>query len=382
MKLIGFILLGLACSIGWAKETLPLDEQEQQLVEQMLTAFQARDVDTFAKLVDPVAMIDRVAKGMNLTGNTRTEFIRGGTVGIRRSNDIMFDALKRNQAVTIFKFKHRIGDENRLLFRHKLGEENGYAFIDFVVNERGKIVDWFSYAEAIKASDAMRQAIAFMMNDKSLLSSIFGLPQIDNAAVVAFRRYSDLVQKQQFKDAFAALDDLPAEYKKLRVWASLRVTVAGQFDESLYRESLNYLADNFGQDPDLQFVLIDHYFYQQQMTKVIIAIDKVQETLNEDAELQYLACAVLKNAQQLEPALQRCQRALRLEPAIENAYWVIIDIGFQHKDAGLVTETLTAYEQAFDKQFDPDELAELDGYNAIADTDEYRTWAKERRAMR
>ncbi|MGH8429318.1 MAG: hypothetical protein ACREUF_02840, partial [Solimonas sp.] len=72
-------------------------------------------------------------------------------------------------------------------------------------------------------------------------------------------------------------------------------------------------------------------------------------------------------------------RGLTLEPDFASAYWCLVTVALEKNDGKLAVEGLTAYEKAFDVSFDRGELAKQEGYQQIARTREFSSWAKARK---
>jgi tetratricopeptide (TPR) repeat protein len=219
-----------------------------------------------------------------------------------------------------------------------------------------------------------------MMHDDSLLSTLLGVKAISERDVKNFRELNGYLAEGDMGNAYRALDRLPESYRKTRDWAMLRVGVAG-FDEHEYRAALERLAADFGSDPSVQFMLIDHYYYQGRFDLAYQAISSFESTIGgEDAVTNFLKCSSLLSWSHYAEAVKACRRGIELEPDFKPAYWGIVSIGLQSSDPQTALAGLSAYERAFGMQFDPDKLAALEQYRALARTPEFALWAKPRRA--
>jgi hypothetical protein len=127
-------------------------------------------------------------------------------------------------------------------------------------------------------------------------------------------------------------------------------------------------------------MLIDHYYYQSRFDLAHKAITSFESSIGgEDAVTNFLKCSSLLSGSHYAEAVKACQRGIELEPDFKPAYWGIVTTGLQSSDAQTALAGLSAYERAFGMQFDPDKLAALDQYRALAHTPEFAVWAKPRR---
>ena len=131
---------------------------------------------------------------------------------------------------------------------------------------------------------------------------------------------------------------------------------------------------------DLQLILIDHYFFEQQLDRSLAAIAGLELAVGgEDASISSLRGNVLAEMKRYPEAAQACRRAIASEPDFKQGYWCLITVGTSSNDGKVAVEGLTAYEQAFNLSFDPDKLAAKDAYKEVARTREFAAWAKARK---
>ncbi len=261
-------------------------------------------------------------------------------------------------------------------------DDGGFDYVEYYLTPALKVEDWYSYSRGNHASSAMRLAASAMLDKDSMLSALFGIKRIDRAEVEKFKEFSRYASAGDYGKAYRALEGLPESFKQTKDWAMLRANLAVG-DEAAYRASLEHLAKNFGSDNSVQFMLIDHYYYQQRFDQVYQAVTAFEGYVGgEDAATSFLKCSALMGWKRFDDAAKACQRAMSLEPDFKSGYWGLVTVGLQSKNPTLALSALSAYEKAFNAEFDPNELAKLEPYRELSKTPEFAAWAKKRRIAR
>lgn len=260
------------------------------------------------------------------------------------------------------------------------GEEGGFDYIEYYLSPAQKVQDWYTHSRGSRASTSMALVMSSMLKRDSILGALFGVKSFSEADVRTFREFGTHFSGGDLPKAHRALFRLPESYRQTKDWAMLRANVAG-YDERAYRAALEHLAKNFGGDPSVQFMLIDHYYYEQRFDLAHRAISSFEASVGgEDAATNFLKCSALIASRRHDDAVTACRRGIALEPDFEPVYWGVVTAGLQSGNAKLALDGLSAYERAFDLEFDPEKLAQLDEYRELARTPEFAAWAKQRRS--
>jgi hypothetical protein len=188
------------------------------------------------------------------------------------------------------------------------------------------------------------------------------------------------LQAQDFPAAYRTLDTFPESFRKTRQWAVMRVTYAGRVDEATHRSALRHLAQHFGADPELQFMLIDHYVFESQFDRALAAVGALEKAIGGmDGATANIRGSILMGAKRYPEAEKACRQGMAAEPDHRNAYWCLVGVGLTTNSGKTAVEGLKAYEKAFETQFDLNKLGELENYRGIAKTPEFVAWKKSRR---
>jgi tetratricopeptide (TPR) repeat protein len=346
---------------------------------QIADALNQQDADRLMQLVDLQAFQDRVGQDLGLNESQAQGFREGLGRGLRRSTEGGMRAFVQRKGVARFlRTGKRIGKPFTMI-RIEYGSEGGFDYVEYYLTPALKIEDWYSYGRGNRASSAVRLAVSAMVDKDSMLSALFGIKQLDHSEVEKFQELSRQLNAGDYARAYRVLEGLPESYKQTKDWAMLRANLA-MSDEAAYRASLEHLAKNFGTDHSVQFMLIDYYYYQQRFEQAYQALTAFEGYIGgEDAATSFLKCSVLMGWKRVDDAAKACQRAMSLEPDFKSGYWGLVTVGLQSGNPGLALSALSAYEKAFNVEFDPNELAKLDAYRDLSKTAEFSAWAKKRR---
>jgi tetratricopeptide (TPR) repeat protein len=213
-----------------------------------------------------------------------------------------------------------------------------------------------------------------------MLFGVFGTRLTTEADFKPFAALRANLQAQDFAAAYKTLETFPESFRKTRQWALMRVTYGGRTDDATHRAALRYLAQNFGKEADLQFMLIDHYVFEQQHDLALASLGALERAVGgEDGATQNLRGRILLGAGRFDDAAKSCRRGMALEPDHKPAFWCLVEVGLDTNNGKIAVEGLSAYEKAFKVEFDPVKLAALGAYKQISRTPEFAAWAKKRK---
>jgi tetratricopeptide (TPR) repeat protein len=367
------VILLLHCAGAFARAT------PEEIGQQVARAVNDQNAQILIELIDVGALARGAARDLDLTPQQAAKLEEGMRGGLRANIEagLRNFAAKQGSAKFIRTGKHA-GRTYALVRVEFDAGEGGYEYLEYYVTPAGQISDWYAHTRGALATESMRIAISSMLDKDSMLTTLFGLQSVDAKDVARFRAFSQLMAKGDYPGAYRALETLPESYRKSKDWAMLRTSLAG-FDEATYRAALEHLARNFAADPSVQFMLVDHYFYQEQFDRAYEAVVAFEAHVGEDGATNFLKCSCRLASERYDDAVRACERAIAIEPDFKSAYWGMVNLGIAANRPRVALSGLTAYEQAFGVQFDPDKLAKMESYRQLARTPEYAAWAKQRR---
>jgi hypothetical protein len=288
-------------------------------------------------------------------------------------------AIAKNEGTAKFLRAGEEGGKPYALLRLDLGDQ-GVDYVRYYPSSPRAVEDWYVFTAASLFSTSVRFNLATIFKSESVLFRLFGIGSVPTAQTQAFLDVRDSLVKDDYAGAFKALERFPEDYRKSRQWAVMRVTYGGRAGEEVYRQALRQLAAGFGDDADLQLLLIDHYFYEKQFERALGAIAMLERALGgEDASTSGLRGNLLTALKRFGEAEAACRRGIALEADFKPAHWCLVQVGLDRNDGKLVVGALGAYEKTFGVRFDPEQLARQEAYKQISQTREFAAWAKAHR---
>jgi hypothetical protein len=347
--------------------------------EAIAKALNARDSEAMVRMLDVDSIVALVVKDLGLSETDRNAVRRGLPTGLRNNISMSMRAMEQSRGTAKYLRTGKRDGKSFALVRYEMGEQ-GIDYVEYYLTPGLKVQDWYIHSAANLYSASARFDLATMLKTDSMLFGLFGSRLVTPADIKPFTDLRDQLQAGEFAKAYRTLEGFPEGYRKSRHWALMRVTYGGRIDEPTHRASLRHLAQNFGSDPELQFMLIDHYFFEQQFERALGAIGGLERTVGgEDAATANLRGNVLAAMKRYEQAAAACRHGMKLEPDHKPAYWCLIGIGVAAKNGKYAVEGLAAYESAFAVDFDPQKLSAMPEYREVVRTPEFAAWARKKR---
>lgn len=378
LLVLSVLLLAQPVSAG----TVIQARDPEQLGVQLAELLRAHDAKGVNARINREAVLARVLDGLGLEGEVQREYAEGFlkssdawgrslVSGIQRSNAKVrhVRTIRRDDGTTqILRVDHHDAE----------GAWSGADYLEFELGRDGKVVDWISHASGIRTTANMRRISAMMLGKPDVLKSLFGIQNFDNDALEQVEAYNDAMDAGEFQKAHDALGRFPAAFRKTRDWLGLRLAVSGNLSSELYRADLDELGKRFADDPELQFALVDHFYYREEFERMMAAIESFEKRVVRDGLTRQLACSGLLVMRRFDEARAACSESVRLEPDLEHAWWTLVSACNNQRDPKGVIETLETIESRFDVVLTPDNLAKQRGYTWLAEDPTYTAWMASR----
>ena len=345
----------------------------------IVEALNKRDVDALVRVMDVDEIARLVTKDLGLSAADREQVRLSFPKALRNNLEIGVRTIEGSQGTAKFLRGGKRDAKPFSLVRYDLGDQ-GIDYVEYYLTASGKVDDWYVHSLATLYSTSAALGLATIFKTDSMLFGILGTRMTTEADTKPFAELRARLQKQDFAGAYKALEAFPEGFRKTRQWALMRVTYGARIDDPTHRAALRYLAQNFGQDPALQFMLIDHYAFEKQFDRALAALAALERAIGgEDAATANLRGRILIPTKRYEEAAKACRRGKALEPDHKPAYWCLVEVGLDANNGKITIEGLTAYEKAFQVEFDAVKLAGVEAYKTISKTPEFAAWAKRRK---
>ena len=347
--------------------------------EAVAAALNKHDVDAVLQMMDVEAVTRLVIKDLGLNAKDRESVRKGFPNALRNNIDIGVRTMEGTKGSAKFLRAGVRDAKPYALLRYDLGDQ-GIDYVEYYLTPARKVEDWYVHSMATLYSTSAALGLATVLKTDSMLFGLFGTRLTTEADVKPFSALRTHLQAQDFAGAYRALETFPEGFRKSRQWALMRVTYGGRIDDATHRAALRHLAQSFGKDADLQFMLIDHYLFEEQFDRALASLGALERAIGgADAATANLRGSILIGAKRFNDAGQACRHGMVLEPDHKPAYWCLVSVGIESRSGKIAVEGLKAYETAFSMEFDLDKLGALDAYREIARTPEFAAWKKSRR---
>jgi tetratricopeptide (TPR) repeat protein len=357
----------------------PLAQADALVGRAIADALNKGDVEAALRTMDVEAVGRQVTRDLGLNSSDREQVLKVFPNALRTNLEIGMRSMKSSKGSARFMRSGVRDSRPFALLRYDL-EDQGIDYVEYYLTSSGKVEDWYVHSLAANFSALARLSLATALKTDSMLYGMFGTRVLTAADAKPFTDLRIQLQAQDFGGAYRTLERFPDDFRKTRQWALMRVSYGGRIDEQTHRAALRQLAKDFGADPALQFMLVDHYFFEQQFDRALTAIGALERGIGgEDAATMNLRGNVLLAAKRYDDASKACRRGMQLEPDHKAAYWCLVAVGLGQNNGKVAVEGLKAYEGAFAVTFNLDQLAAQAEYKQIATTPEFAAWKKSRR---
>jgi len=371
-------------SLAWLLLLLPTlaaaSPEADQIGRRVASALNGHDAQAFMELVDIESLNRAIVADMGMTPSQAQSFEHGLGAGIRQNWETGIRLFAKRKGVAKYVRAGSRDGRPYALVRIAYGDDDaGFDYLELYLSPSQRLHDWYTHSRASLASSGVKVLVAAMLKNDSILASVFGIKAFSQADIANVNQFVAHFRAGDLANAHRTLELFPASYRRTRDWAMLRANTAG-YDERVYRAALEHLARSFGDDKQVQFMLIDHYFLQQKFDVALTTIAAFEGIIGgEDGATNFLKCSCLIAWERYDDAAKACRRGIEVEPDFKSAYWGVVSTGLASRSPALALAGLSAYEKAFDTRFDPDKLAQIDEYRELARTPEFAAWAKPRR---
>ncbi len=344
----------------------------------IVNAFEKKDAAALAQLIDTEVFSTAVMRGATLPPAMVKDLKRGIAAGAGKLATGLVRIMEPASAVAKLMRVVPRADKLYVLVRMDIVENETFEYIEFVIGKTQRIEDWSMLSRGGKASDFLRLFFSMLLDEDGLRQLYSINDQSGGGSIKAVQAMSAQMAKGDYAGAYASLSAMPDAYKKTRDWAMIRASLATLVGGRLYEEATEHLARKFGDDPIVRPMLIGYYAAKGDWDGAYHAVEAVEALFGEDGLLASQKAAILRAAGKFPEAIALGKRGILLEPDRKAQYWELIGTALMVKDAPLVLSTLSAYEKAFNMQFDPEKLAKLAPYKEIAKSPEFAVWAQVR----
>lgn len=339
-----------------------------KLVETMNQG-QASQLD---QLMDKEVFVQRIMRDITLQGPTAAGFQSGVKQGLKNlpQNIVQEVAGKGRWNIVRLRWVDDGGVKRLAALLRADFDDDNITYADFylepIQSAAGpsfKIIDLFMHARGMLSSKSISTLFALMFPNLDSVSTEsqglkFVLAYRSGDYAKALEIYEELPQVQQ--------DDL-----SMRL---LHTEAAQNISEEAFAASLAKLAELHGDNPTIQFKLIDHYTYTGEYPKGRLALQRLAKQIDGDAALYSLEAAFYLLENRPNEAAKAAKRGIKFNPDYEDSYWALFQalvVAERYEDAVLALDVIT---KRFDLVIDGDILRADDSFVDFTNSSAFLRW--------
>lgn len=365
-------LLFTSFGAGQVLEPTAKDAPLLELGEKLATAMTERDASVLVSSVNWDTMVDRVFLGTKIDAAMEAGMRQGFTT-LQSTLPNQLVASVGSEGSYVFRGITNRGGERHLLFR--MTSDAGLNYHEFPVgsnsNDEPELLDIFAYSTGEYMSETMRTAVQEALGMRSI--EIGGLEFANK-----LRESQQLLLAGKPHEAWEILSTFPDDVNQVRIVYLVRVQTTAQLgdsqeDHERYLAAIDDYAKAYPNDTALSLVAIDGYFLREQYEDCRRVLTRLEKTVGEDGYLRFLAGSTLVQEGEYDLAKKEMERALEIEPGLDDALYGMVDVANAAKDWPGVVKALVRCEKELDAEFELEDVAEFADF---IKTKEYRGWKK------
>lgn len=313
-----------------------------------------QDFVAVLNLFDTQQLASSVSDQLELTGKFRKDFETGMLQSLN-SPQWLRNFLQQDTPTFISKGARKIDGKYRAIVRIDY-ETGGHNFLELLCkrNQAGelKIVDFFIATTGQNVVATLVDTSALLLKQQSgVVAKLLAAYQGEENLQQKIKQINELRSQGKFAEAHDILQSLPDSVRDSEIIVSMSIMLSSNISDELYRADLNRLAKLYGDKPRFSFMLIDHYFYEEDFTNALKATGIMQKRYGTDAALLNLQGRLLHLDGKGKKGNKALEAAIKAEPYTIDAYWSLMEFYAADKQFQLAVDTMSRMENQFDYTF-------------------------------
>jgi len=257
----------------------------------------------------------------------------------------------------------------------------GHEYVKLILRKTIKgelrIVDFgFASTGALSSTGTANATKYLIKPSESILKRLLGGIEPDQSLVDKFKKVAEYRVKGEYEKGYEVIESFPDALKNQKELILTSIVFASGFDESIYRQKLSKFAELYGDDPVHAFMLIDHYFYQQDWDSAMNAVAVSKKEWADDAALNVILVGIQLESGLVDEAISSAEYARTLEPDSEMVYWTSFTVYLSAKDFDNAVEMLDILKNSFNYEFTNEEFLQAPENYYLVQSKAFKAWAK------
>ncbi|HEX9513164.1 MAG TPA: hypothetical protein VF939_21890 [Puia sp.] len=243
-------------------------------------------------------------------------------------------------------------NHQHLLFR--LYGNGNINYHDYELVKRGdtiKAIDIFVYMSGENISKTLAQTLMMMQ------SNMRDMPKADQEKINKINTIKALLAQRDFIKAGQVYDELPAEFKKQKIFQLIHIRISeGQGTES-YAAALNEYESLFPNEPNMYLMKVDVYVLKKDYAKALESVNKLDSLIDKDPFQDYYRGLMYKLMQDTTQSLECFERLHAYMPGFSKG---MIELIAAYTRAGDMNKAVQLVKQVkADKSLSPEAIQML-----------------------
>ncbi|MCB1049239.1 MAG: hypothetical protein KDC71_01480 [Acidobacteria bacterium] len=231
--------------------------------------------------------------------------------------------------------------------------------------------DCFVYAAGQSFSSLLNQMITTMVaQEPSLLEKLGGEKSKTLETAKSMQQIKSLRDSGKYQEAYDLLRALPPEIRKTRGVMAMGLAISANLDEETYRKEVETFVETFGEDSDLELMMIDHYFNRDDFKGLLGCLDRLDSSVGGDPFLNSIRFTAYRQLEDYAGADQAGRRYVQFFPKDQDFYLAMLTHAAEnakHEDTAYWLSELT---DRF--EYDLDQVPNNALFATFVKTPEYR----------
>jgi hypothetical protein len=359
-------------------------EEAQKWAAAMQRAARVQDVDTFNKLVDWDAFVEKATALPSKSPRVnqfRAEFARGlksatasPKAGFGHAVIGAVEAAGEYRAI----HSHRDGGHQRVLFR-LIASNGALNYHDWVLSRArdGSVVgtDCFVLLIGELYSENLRRSFLPLAH-QSAGASLETLSQAEKDFVTHFGEFTQMgkqVRDKNWRQALDTYDHLPTSVQQSTPALTMRLLATQAVSNTEYLAAIDDIRKHHPNDAMIDLISIDAYILRKSYDKALEAIARLDKAVGGDPYLKVLRGNLLAREKKFDEARDLVQKAVADEPTLIRGYYALIEFSLNRRD---FAETLKWLKKAESLGVRFGDMKTVSAFSEFVKSPQYQTWLK------
>lgn len=328
-------------------------------------------------MIDYDGLLDLVLQGIDPGSEAARDFRSGFKVGVRQGRGV---GAELGEGLTkVLRYREVDGVPLVLVRAAAPTGGVGYSDLELVRMADGTVKgrDLRNHGVGEKNSETVRRLVlpSIVKTNRPALVRLF---EGKHPMVEHFDEWVAFVKATQEGNVSRALelyDGLPEALRidKFFMQAYMTILDIENPDQmTRYQSAVDDYMVRYADDPSADFIGLDFHFFREEFDKALASVERLIERFGEDGYLAELRSRVLYEQDRLDEARAEAEKAIRLEPDYEDAYFLLLDLCADQRDFGRLAECLRTLEDDF--EYDMTGIAETTEFAGFMESPEGSEW--------